>query len=169
MEFEVPGDFVDLHSYPLERLDHSITALSPYRIIKLPHKHITELIEAQPRLARILWFVTMLDASIHREWIASLGTRTGARRLAHLFCKMFYRLRSVGLTDGTSYRFPVTQVELGEALGFTSIHTNRMLRELRESSLMTFGRKTVDIHDLEALKNVAAFDPGYLYLEHRTG
>ena len=154
MEFQVPGDFVDLHSYPLERLDHSITALSACRIMKLPHRNITELIDARPRFARIFWFATMLDASIHREWILSLGKRAGASRVAHLFCEMFYRLRVVHLTDESSYGFPVTQTELSEALGFTPVHINRMLRDLREQHLATFHGKVVRIHDLAALEEV---------------
>ncbi len=167
MEFYIPGNFVDLHSYPLEILDHSITALTDCRIVKLQHKDITAIIESNPRLARIFWFATMVDASIHREWLVSLGSRRGATRVAHLFCEMFYRLRVVGLTQGTSYRFPITQTELAQALGFTHIHVNRVLKELRDTGLATLKDKTVEISDLKALKELADFDPAYLYLEPR--
>jgi CRP-like cAMP-binding protein len=167
MEFNIPGDFVDLHSYPLEVLDHSITALADCRIVKLQHHDITQIIQDHPRMARIMWFATMVDASIHREWLVCLGTRTGVTRVAHLFCEMFYRLRVVGLTQENSYRFPITQVELAQALGFTSIHVNRMLRDLRDEGLATFRNKTVEIHDLGALEELAEFNPAYLYLEPR--
>ncbi len=168
MEFNIPGDFVDLHSYPLEFLDHSITALTDCRVAKLQHKDLTSLIESNPRLGRILWFATMVDASIHREWLVCLGSRAGATRVAHLFCEMFYRLRIVGLTKDTSYSFPVTQTELGQALGFTPIHVNRVLKDLRDQGLLTFRNSTVDIHDLKALEETADFDPAYLYLERRS-
>lgn len=167
MEFDIPGDFVDLHSYPLEVLDHSIAALTDCRIVKLQHKDITAIIESSPRLARILWFATMVDASIHREWLVCLGSRKGAARVAHLFCEMFYRLRVVGLTQGTSYPFPITQTELAQALGFTHIHVNRVLRELRDRGLANFRDKTVEILDLKALEELADFDPAYLYLAPR--
>lgn len=165
MEFEIAGDFVDLHSYPLERLDHSITAITDCRMIKLQHRDINSLIEQHPRFARILWFMTMVDASIHREWLVSLGSRSGAHRVAHLFCEMFHRSRVVGLTDGFTYDFPVTQADLGEALGFTSVHVNRVLRELRERNLATFQAKRVRIENLDVLEEFAQFDPGYLYLQ----
>ena len=169
MEFQIPGDFVDLHSYPLEKLDHSISAMSACRIVKLQHTDVSELIEKHPRFARIFWFMTMVDASIHREWLVNLGSRTGVARIAHLFCEMFYRLRVVGMTDGNSYHFPVSQADLAEATGFTSIHMNRLLRELRERELATFRSKTVQIHDLQGLEEVAGFDPAYLFLEPRRG
>lgn len=167
MQFNIPGDFVDLHSYPLEYLDHSISALTDCRIVKLQHRDITAIIESDARLARILWFATMVDASIHREWLVCIGSRAGATRVAHLFCEMFYRLRVVGLTEDTSYNFPITQAELAEALGFTSVHINRMLRELRDEELATFRGKVVQIHNLKALEEFAEFNPDYLYLESR--
>lgn len=167
MEFNIPGDFVDLHSYPLEILDHSITALTRCRIVKLQHKDITSIIEHDPRLARILWFATMVDASIHREWIVNLGSRSGATRLAHLFCEMLYRLRVVDLTDGDSYHFPISQAELAQAPGFSNVHINRMLKDLPDKGLVTFRDKTVAIHELKGLEEAADFDPGYLYLDAR--
>jgi CRP-like cAMP-binding protein len=167
MQFNIPGDFVDLHSYPLEVLDHSITALTDCRIVKLQHRDITQIIERHPRLARILWFATMVDASIHREWLVCLGVRAGAMRVAHLLCEMFYRLRVVGLTRSDGYHFPVTQADLAEALGFTTIHVNRLLRELRDEGLATFRAKEVEIPNLKALQERADFDPAYLYLERQ--
>lgn len=167
MEFGIPGDFLDLHSYPLESLDHSVTAISDCRIIKLQHRDITELIRSHLRFARIFWFATMTDASIHREWLVNLGARSGVGRVAHLLCEMYFRLRVVGMTSGTSYHFPVTQDELGQALGFTPVHTNRLLRELRDRDLVTFRAKTVSIRDLADLQNVAGFDADYLFLEPR--
>lgn len=168
MEIDVPGDFVDLHSYPLEWLDHSVTALTRCTIAKLPHEKITELIRTSERLGRIFWFATMVDASIHREWLVSLGKRSALERIAHLFCELYYRLRVVDLTDGLSYALPLTQAELAEALGLTPVHVNRMLRQLSEQKLVTFRNKTVEIHDLKQLERAAGFDPSYLFLEPRT-
>lgn len=168
MEICIPGDFVDLHSYPLERLDHSITALSPCRIMKLPHRNITELIDAHPRIGRILWFATMIDGAIHREWLVSLGSRSALQRLAHLFCELLCRMRVVGLADGLEYPLPINQAELGEARGLTSVHVNRMLRQLREQGLVEVRQKTVRILDLDRLEQVADFDPSYLYLGRRS-
>ena len=167
MEFNIAGDFVDLHSYPLEVLEHSITALTDCRIVKLQHEDISSIMETSPRLGRILWFSTMVDSSIHREWLVCLGTKAGASRVAHLFCEMLYRMQVVGLTRGDSYSFPVTQSELAQALGFTSIHVNRILRELRDAGLATFRSKTVEIHNLAGLEELADFNPAYLYLEPR--
>lgn len=160
----VPGDFLDLHGFTLKHLDHDVMALVPSRVAYAEHSRLTELTERFPHLTRLLWFSTNLDAAIHREWELSLGQRTGVARAAHLFCELYHRLRVVGETAGERYSFSVNQTELGECLGLTPVHTNRVLRELRERGLATFRGGEVRIEDLRGLEALAEFDPAYLYL-----
>jgi CRP-like cAMP-binding protein len=166
-ELHVPGDFLDLHSFTLKRLDHSIMALTPCRIALVPHAALQAITERYPHLTRLLWFSTTLDASIHREWVLSLGRRTALSRTAHLLCETFYRLRIVGETDGQSFAFPITQTDLAECLGLTSVHVNRTLKVLRERGLVEFRGGVVAIADLPGLEAVAEFDSTYLSLERR--
>jgi CRP-like cAMP-binding protein len=166
-ELHVAGDFVDLHSFSLKRLDHDVVALTFCTFGVVPHERLKEMTERMPHLTRVYWFATNLDAAIHREWAVSLGRRSAISRMAHLFCELLIRLEIVGLTNGNSYDFPLTQIELSESLGLTSVHVNRTLQELRRMGLIEAENRRVTILDLEALKGVAEFDPSYLYLEKR--
>ncbi|AJP74461.1 Crp/Fnr family transcriptional regulator [Sphingomonas hengshuiensis] len=166
-EIHVPGDFADLHSFTLKHLDHSMMTLTPCTIAKVPHTELTRITEAYPHLARVLWFSTNLDACIHREWEVSLGRRSALERTAHLFCELQQRLAIVEMASESDYAFPLTQTELAECLGLTSVHVNRVLKELRERGLVEFRGGRVTIHDLRELRRVAEFDPAYLYLEKR--
>jgi CRP-like cAMP-binding protein len=164
-EVHVAGDFVDLHSFTLKRLDHDIIALTPCTVVGVPHQKLKEITERHPHLTRVFWFSTNLDAALHRERTLSLGRRSALSRVAHLICEMHVRLEIVGLTNGDSYEFPVTQVELGECMGMTAVHANRTLQELRRRELITLRDRRLTILDMQGLKEVAEFDPGYLYLE----
>lgn len=166
-ELHVAGDFADLHSFTLKRLDHEVMTLSPCRIALVPHERIKRITEAFPHLTRVYWFNTNLDAAVHREWELSLGRRSAIERMAHLFCELHVRLGLVGLVDGGRYDLPMTQADLSECLGLTAVHVNRTLREIREQGVADFRSGQVIIHDLAALKRLAGFDPGFLYLEKR--
>ena len=166
-ELHVAGDFADLHSFTLKRLDHSIMTLTPCRVAIVPHDRLREITEQYPHLTRLYWFMTNLDAAIHREWEVSLGRRSALARVAHLFCELFVRLGVVGLASEDGYDLILTQSELAECLGLTAVHVNRTLKELRERRLVEFRGKRVTIHDMAGLKRVAEFDPSYLYLERR--
>ncbi|WP_422055783.1 Crp/Fnr family transcriptional regulator [Sphingomonas sp.] len=160
----VPGDFADLHSFTLKRLDHSLIALTDCRTAPVPHARIAELVEQFPRIGRLYWFSTNLDASMHREWVLSMGIRDALARIAHLFCELQVRLQLVGLGDADGYTLDLSQAELGECCGLTSVHVNRSLRRLREMGVLTFRAGRVAITDAAALQRIAEFDPGYLYL-----
>jgi CRP-like cAMP-binding protein len=160
----VSGDFVDLHSFTLKHLDHDIISISRCRLGIVPHDRLKDLTERFPRLARMYWFMTNIDAAIHREWTLSLGRRSAIARMAHLFCELNIRLGITGLASGNSYDFPLTQAELGECLGLTSVHVNRTLQELRRRNLMDLQNRRVTISDLGGLKAIAEFNDSYLYL-----
>ncbi len=138
------GDFVDLHSFTLKQ--GSITTSCDVTPCASPRRR---------------------SCAIHREWMLSLGRRTAVARTAHLFCELFIRFELVGMTEGGSYRLPITQTDLAECLGLTAVHVNRTLKVLREQGLVAFRGGTVTIHDMAGLKRVAEFSPAYLSLEKR--
>jgi CRP-like cAMP-binding protein len=167
MELHIGGDFLDLHGFLLKQLDHNVGSMTPVRFGLVPHEALRTITETHPHLARMLWFSTLLDAAIHRERILSVGRRSALSRIAHLFCELFVRLDIVGLVSGSSYRLPLTQADLADATGLTSVHVNRMLRKLRDEKLLTFRGGEVVIHDWDRLQREAEFDPTYLHLERR--
>ena len=163
VSFHVPGDFVDLHCYALKRLDHNIDTVGRVKVGYVPHAALDEVMRERPHLGRVFWFSTLLDAAMHREWIMTLERLTAPKRLAHIFAEIWRRLWMVGLQDEDGFAAPLTQSDLSEMCGATPIHTNRALRELRESGLADFDRGRVVFPDRAALERYAGFTPDYLY------
>lgn len=166
-ELHVSGDFADLHSFTLKYLDHNLKTLTPCRVALVPHAALAKITETLPHLARIYWFNTNLDAAIHREWELSLGRRSAIERTASLFCELHIRLGLVGLATDTGFDLQLTQEELADCLGLTSVHVNRTLKELRERGMVEFRGGRVKLRDLGGLRKIAGFDPAYLYLDKR--
>ncbi|HYE29469.1 MAG TPA: Crp/Fnr family transcriptional regulator, partial [Allosphingosinicella sp.] len=125
MELHIAGDFVDLHGFLLKRLDHHVGAMTAVRIALVPHDALRGITETHPHLGRMLWFSTLLDAAIHREKILSIGRRSAHARIAHLLCELYVRLELVGLARNHRYELPLTQADLADATGLTSVHVNR--------------------------------------------
>jgi CRP-like cAMP-binding protein len=160
----VPGDFVDLHSYPLEIMDHSVAALTDATFATFPHSALDSIMQQQPALAKTLWMLTLLDSAIHREWLVAMGGLAAPARTAHLFCELYIRLETVGLTSSEGYDFPINQGDLADVLGLSPVHMNRTLQELRAERLIEFQQGRVSILDRKRLEAVAQFDPRYLHL-----
>jgi hypothetical protein len=76
-------------------------------------------------------------------------------------------MAAVGLTDGNSCHLPLTQEFLADALGISTVHTNRSLQELRDAGLVRFDGRRLTIPDWARLREKADFDPTYLHLRRR--
>lgn len=161
----VAGDFVDLHSFLIKVMDHGVTALTTCTVALVPHETLKEITETSPHLTRMLWLSTLIDAAVYREWITNMGQRAALERAAHLLCEIFVRLRAVDRTDGMSFRLPLTQAGLGDALGLSLVHVNRVVQGLRAQGLVSWEGRIVTILDWRRLQEVAEFDPGYLHLD----
>jgi CRP-like cAMP-binding protein len=160
----VSGDFIDLQSFPLQVMDHSVVAMTDCEVATVPHEALYQIVATQPNLAVALWLLTLLDGAIHREWLVSMGATSGESHMAHLFCEMFMRLKSVGLTEGNTFALPMTQVDLGDTLGLTSVHVNRVLQQLRGKNLVEWDGRQAAILDWPELVRLAQFDPTHLHL-----
>ena len=164
-QLHVAGDFADLHSFTLKRLDHDVITITDCRVAEVPHQTIREMIEEHPRLGRLFWLSTNIDAAIQRELALSLGLRSAISRMAHLFCELYVRLDVIGATVGDGYEFPLTQRELSECMGLTVVHANRTLQELRRRGLIELANRRLTIRDRAGLEGLAEFDPSYLYID----
>lgn len=164
VEINLAGDFIDLHGFILKRLEHEISAASRCEIGTVHHSELKRVTEQFPRLTRVLWFQTLVDAAIHREWMLVLGKKRGRARVAQFFCELQQRLKIIRLIGDGHYDLPFNQQELADITGMTPVHLNRCLKELRDAGLVTFRNGKVEIHDLAGLSRDAQFDPAYLHL-----
>jgi len=167
--FFVPGDLCDLRVFILKRMDHSIGAIASSRVATISPDNVLTLMRNYPTLTTALWWSTLVEEAIAREWILNVGQRNALERMAHLFCELLYRFRAVGLNQGMSCTLPLTQVELAESLGLSSVHVNRTLQALRRRKLITLDAGTLTLRDLPALEELSLFNPEYLHLDYTAG
>lgn len=167
VSFILPGDTCDAHIYLLSAMDHSIATLTPVTYCELDRAAFERLISTDASVAEAFHCDALAVGAIQREWAINLGRRDALERVAHVICELFERLRVVGLVDGNSFAFPVTQMDLADATGLSTVHLNRTLQELRGAGLITLRDRSLTIIDPQALWNTAMFNPGYLHLEQR--
>jgi CRP-like cAMP-binding protein len=164
LSFHIPGDIPDLQSLHLRVMDHNVGVITTSSVGMIPHEALRELTRSHPNLAAILWRDTLIDAAIFREWMTGIGRRTAHGRVAHLLCELYLKLHAVGLAEHFRCDLPITQVDIGDALGLSNVHVNRMLQDLRGRGLIALRGRSLAIEDWVALTKVAEFDPTYLHL-----
>ncbi len=165
VDFQIPGDFLGLRGVLCRTADHSIEPIKKVEASVIKIKELLDAFETCPRLATAVLWAASTDEAIVVERLVSLGRRDAAERVAHYFLELGARLKLVGLATANSYECPLSQYLLGDALGLSAVHVNRVLRQLREEGLMTFRDGTVTFDNLSQLVELAGFNRAYLDYE----
>ena len=167
VDFVIPGDFCDLHVALLREMDHGIIALTPCSVARIDQAQIAALTSENSRIVRAMWWSTLVDQSILREWVLNVGRRDAFERVGHLLCEMHFRMQRVGLVEDNRLSLPLTQDELADATGLTTVHMNRTLQRLRNDSLIQLQQGMLTLLDVTALQKAVGFDPAYLHVQRR--
>jgi CRP-like cAMP-binding protein len=161
----IPGDMSDLPSVVSPKSAWGLTALTTTTILRLPHTELRGVAAKYPGVAEAFWRDCVADGSIFSEWVVNVGRRDAIARLSHLLCEMAVRSERAGLGDRHSFQLPVTQTDLGDATGLTSVHINRTLKELRTRSVATARAGKVVIQDWNQLASIGEFSEDYMLLD----
>jgi CRP-like cAMP-binding protein len=159
------GEMVDLQNSLLEVADHSVQMLTSGKVAMIPREEIIRIAFERPQVGRAMWIDTLVEGSIFREWIANVGRRDARTRIAHLLCEFALRLKIAGLGEQSGYELPMTQEQIGDATGLTSVHVNRTIKGLEADGVIERADpRSIHIGDWRKLAQVGDFDSNYLHL-----
>jgi CRP-like cAMP-binding protein len=164
LTFMIPGDVFGLHAFLLKALDHSVGTLVPTRLAAISRDTVFDLFEHHPRIGAALWWSALQEEAINRERIVALGRRSARGRVAYLLCELVWRQKAVGLAEDHAIRLPLTQLELADTLGLTSVHINRILQGFRRDNLIALAQHRLTLLAVERLQKIAGFNQDYLHL-----
>ncbi len=158
------GDFVDLQHIMLDYADHNIQALTPATLVQFPSDQLLDLAYRHPDIGKALWLESLIESATFREWVVNVGRRNARVRTAHLLCELAIRREAAGLGPRDSYELPMTQEQLGDSLGLTSVHVNRTLKGLEAEGLILRSKRAVTVADWHGLQRAGDFSARYLHL-----
>jgi CRP-like cAMP-binding protein len=163
LSFHLAGDLLGVQHALLPRADHNVQTISPATIARVPVTALRALVAERPRVSEALWCDTLIEGSIFREWVLNVGRRDAMARIAHMLCEFAARREAAGFGSPERFELPMTQEQIGDATGLTSVHVNRKLHELAAKGVIARDRRHVHIVDWQGLKQLADFDARYLH------
>ncbi len=165
LAIQMKGEIVDLQNSVLGLADHGVQMLTSGEIAMIPREEVLRVAADRPAVGRAMWLDTLVDGSIFREWVTNIGRRDARTRIAHLLCEFSLRLKLAGLGQQSHYELPMTQEQLADATGLTSVHVNRSLRSLEADGLIQRqSARSIHIGDWRQLAEVGDFQSAYLHL-----
>jgi CRP-like cAMP-binding protein len=164
LSIHMKGDLIDLQNSLLGVADHNVQMITKGSIAAIPVEAIREIAFRIPAVGMAMWYETLVEGSIFREWVLNVGRRNAFTAIAHLLCELALRMEVAGLGKANSYQLPLNQEQLADAAGLTSVHVNRTLMKLEEEGYIRRNKRIIIIDDWQTLAKVADFEPRYLHL-----
>jgi len=164
VSFHTPGQMVNIQQLFLKSFDHDIQAMTKCEVATIPTAALQHLALSRVSITMALVAQTMVESSIYRQWMLNVGRRDARARVAHLLCEFAVRLGDEGIAPGRAYYIPMTQQQIGDAVGLTSIHVNRVLRALINEGVLSKKGSEVRFLKWEKLQDIAGFNSRYLHI-----
>jgi CRP-like cAMP-binding protein len=164
LSIQIPGEAVDFQNMLLEQADHNVQMLTRGEVAEVPIAAFEQLANANANVARAMFISTLVEASTFREWTLNIGRRDARSRIAHLLCEFAVRLNAQGLKNENSYELPMTQEQLADATGLTSVHVNRVLKGLQADKLIERDRRAIRFPDWKRMRDTGDFNARYLHM-----
>jgi CRP-like cAMP-binding protein len=166
LSIHMRGDVVDLQNSLLGVADHNVQMMTDGSLALIPVQAVVDLAFKLPGIGMAMWYETLVEGSIFREWILNVGRRDAFTAIAHLLCEFAMRAELAEVGQATHYELPLTQEQLADAVGLTSVHVNRTLMRLEEQGHIRRSRRIIEIGDWQSLAKVADFQPRYLHIRN---
>ena len=163
------GDLLDLQHLFLKRTDHNVQALTRLDTLNIDKSALQRLVLKEPTIAEAMWIDALVDSSIYREWVTNVGQRDAKARVAHLLCEFALRSKAAGLGNGQSCHLPMTQEQIGDAVGLTSVHVNRTLKALEAEGVIQRNKREISFTDWDRVRRAGDFSAIYLHLDQAVG
>ena len=165
--FFLPGDLCEPFGILPRFMDHAVGALTPLTYARVRPEQVKATAQSSPALDEAFWWDALVAMAMQNERVVSIGRRQAVERVGHLFCELQARLAMIGMGNRSGFELPLTQTDLADALGLSSVHINRSLQDLRGSGLIRLKGRYLDIPDLKSLQDASLFDPSFLHLEDK--
>lgn len=158
--FMLPGDFCGIHAVADGAMDHAIVALSDCEVLAIPIAEVKALSSNIPEFATALWRAKLVDEAMLRQWLLSSGD--ALQSVARMLCELNARARAAQLDFDGICSLPITQDQLGDAIGITGVHTNRTLKILRTEGLVDYKNGRLRVLRSDKLSEIGQWNDRYL-------
>lgn len=153
-----PGDIIGVSHLPFDHAIVDVVAVEDAELCPFPKSHLDKVMVESPRLTALLMTFALVESSTYVDRIRTLGRMNAGERIMHLLLEIASRLRVTGaLGDGNSFRLPLTQKMIGDAVGLTNVYVSKSLSRLESDGHISREGSTFAIPDWERSVEFADF------------
>lgn len=153
--FALPGDLIGLQATMFDTMQHSVEALTDLTLCVFPRDKVWTLFNNFAGLAFDVTWIAAREEMILGDYLATVGQRHSVERVAFVLHDLYRRAKRSGLVKDGTLKLPITQHHLADTIGFSLVHTNKMLQRLRRTDCFKWTNSTFRMLDEAKLASIA--------------
>lgn len=163
LRFLLPGDLIGFQADKANVIAYSSATVTSSVLCAFSRKKFHSLLKESPELAVRILEMECMSMSLCQNHLMATGRKTARESIAfilmELYCRVKKQVSDSFCEDNNSIAFPITQEDMGDALGLTNIHVNRVVNELMREKLIYLNKKRLTILNEKKLSEIAEFSP----------
>jgi CRP-like cAMP-binding protein len=166
INFSLPGDFIGFQANGNGKIIHSAVSLTNATLCAFPRAKVKQMFQEQPMLTTQLSLMESRDLTLCQHHLMSAGRKDSHESVAFLLLELFHRAKKriphAYDKEKNTIAFPLTQEEIGDAVGITNVHVNRIIREFMRDGLIHCQHRKLTILNDDKLSEIGDFDLGII-------
>jgi CRP/FNR family transcriptional regulator len=151
IDIYLPGDFIGLDAAFKTRPLANVLALTSIEVQAADARTLlSDAIASPSTMLFVAWLLGRRQRRADRL-LAAISGCDARGRLAMMVLDLYNRLRTRKLITTATFQLPLTQQHIGEYLGLTEVHVNRVLKALRTEQIARLERHSLTILDMRRL------------------
>lgn len=164
-QIHFPGDILGVAHLPFTNTLHTCVVRANSTVCPFPKRNLDALLTRSPRLAGLLYSVAAIEEAMCQDRVRILSRRDAQAKLALYILQTLSRMKLMNEVLDDQFHSPLTQAEIGDAVGLTNIHVSRTFSRMEREGLIARNRSFVRILDRRRLERLASFSDRYAGLD----
>ena len=153
LKVHLPGDILGTPSMALDKAAETLTALTPVKLRSVSLSAFGSLFTRAPHMAALMFLSVQQERVMDR--LCSIGRTSAECRLAGFLVHLHSRLNVIQPGIGPRFEHPLTQEQIGDVIGLTAVHVNRVFRTLEDKKLILRDGHMIELLDMPALRKLS--------------
>lgn len=156
-----PGDVIGFSDLAFTETTTFLWAADAACLCPFPKDGLEAVFSTSAQLSALLFTLAARDQVLLIDVIRAIGRMQARDRLAYLLLDIAHKLRITNTSMTSTFRLPLTQTEIGDAIGLTNVYVSRSFFNLEKAGYIRRSGGEVNILDEAAMIDLCDFSDRY--------
>ncbi|MEM5516315.1 Crp/Fnr family transcriptional regulator [Henriciella sp. AS95] len=157
----LPGDIIGFSELPFQKTSYQARSRTSGIMCPFPSSRLSRLFVESPRLARLIFAAVTIERAEQEDRASQFCRNNAAAKLALFVLQTLDRLKLLNSNLRDQFQCPLTQQEIGDLVGLSSVHVSRTFSQMEANGLIQRHKSFLKVKDYDSLAEMSDYRNRY--------